>query len=211
MSGTMKYYLYISDAKVDMLLKQIDEDKKKKIVTSLGFDLKVISAKRTVEVEAKENQIARLETVVSYIQKYGNIGSVDEPDQYIYDVLPMALNVVRDLDHEFSLMYLAGRTPKTVLGLAGSLKFMLGQNPETKAFTHSAAEHICRVLDREFDQPAMGPEFVGGELSAVLTAEQEMRGPKVNYEFVAKRLAYSPDSEGMGVLLATPIYIAMAD
>jgi hypothetical protein len=39
--ATMKFYLYISDAKIDMLLPQIAHEAKKKIATEFGFDLKI--------------------------------------------------------------------------------------------------------------------------------------------------------------------------
>jgi hypothetical protein len=45
----MKYYLYISDAKVDMLLPQVTHKAEKKTSTELGFDLKVLSAKYKVK------------------------------------------------------------------------------------------------------------------------------------------------------------------
>ena len=38
----MKYYIYISDAKVNMLLAQIPHNIKKKVATEFKIDLKVI-------------------------------------------------------------------------------------------------------------------------------------------------------------------------
>jgi hypothetical protein len=206
----MKYYVYISDAKVDMLLEQFDEQNTRKIATSLGFDWKILSAKRTVEFETKVNRSARLETVVSYIQKYGSIGSVDEPDQYIADTVPMVLDVFQDGDGGPSLMYLTGRTDKTVVGLGGSTKFMLGEDRNAKGFPHTASSQVYRILRRELNQGEIDDDDARGGLSSVIFAERAIRGPKEEYEFVAKRLGYSPDCRGMGALLATPLYIAMA-
>ncbi len=66
----MKYYLYISDAKVDMLLPQVPHHAKKKTSTELGFDLKVLSAKYKSEAETDSDRISRLEAVVDFIREY---------------------------------------------------------------------------------------------------------------------------------------------
>lgn len=62
----MKYYIYISDAKVDMLFPQVPHDIKKKVATEWKMDLKLLSAARKVETESEDNRIARLETVVDF-------------------------------------------------------------------------------------------------------------------------------------------------
>jgi hypothetical protein len=55
----MKYYVYISDAKVDMLLPQIPHDARKKIATEIGIDLKVFQAKRKTEIQEGDDRIAK--------------------------------------------------------------------------------------------------------------------------------------------------------
>jgi hypothetical protein len=85
----MKYYLYISDSKVDMLLPQISDSQKKKVATEFGFDLKVFSVKRKTEVENGGERIARLEAVTSFIREFGNVGTIEHPDEYIEDSADM--------------------------------------------------------------------------------------------------------------------------
>jgi hypothetical protein len=85
----MKYYIYISDAKVDMLFPQVPHDIKKKVATEWKMDLKLLSASRRTETESDDNRVARLETVIDFIREYGNLGSVDAPDEYIQDTLLM--------------------------------------------------------------------------------------------------------------------------
>jgi len=82
----MKYYLYISDAKVDMLLPQVPHKARKKTSAELGFDLKILNAKYKTEAETDSDRITRLEAVVDFIHEYGNIGTLDEPDDFIEDV-----------------------------------------------------------------------------------------------------------------------------
>ena len=85
----MKYYLYVSDAKVDMLIAQIPHDTRQRIANEFKIDLKIVSASRKTDRTAGDNRFARLETVVGYIREYGNVGSVDEPDEYIEGSLRM--------------------------------------------------------------------------------------------------------------------------
>jgi hypothetical protein len=205
----MKYYIYISDAKVDMLLEQLDETKTKKIVTELGFNWKLFSAKRTVEANTEKNRTARVETVVSFLQKYGNLSnSVDEPDQFVSDTMPMDLNVL-DGDGKSPLMYLNGETEKTIVGLGGSSKFMLGADLTAITMPRSNSGQILHVLRREFDKGQIEKDKEDDVLGTVFSARMLSNRPTEVYEFVAKRLVYSPTYRGMGVLLATPLYVAM--
>jgi len=119
----MKYYIYISDAKVDMLFPQVPHDIKKKVATEIGIDIKLLTAKRKVESETEENRISRLETVLSFIREYSNVGSVDEPDEYFGGSMPLRFLYPVEV---WSGIYLSGHTEKTMLGLSGSLKHMLG-------------------------------------------------------------------------------------
>ena len=50
----MKYYIYISDAKVDMLLPQVPHDVQKKVSTDFGFDMKILKATRKTEAESDD-------------------------------------------------------------------------------------------------------------------------------------------------------------
>src|SRR5687768_4399156 len=85
----MKYYVYISDAKVDMLLAQIPHDAKQRLATEFRFDLKLLSAARKTETESEDNRFTRLDAVVTFIREFGNLGTVDAPDEYFEGSLEM--------------------------------------------------------------------------------------------------------------------------
>ncbi len=91
----MKYYIYISDTKVDMLFPQVPHDIKKTVATKFGLDIKLFSASRKTETESEENRITRLEAVLEFIREYGNLGSTDDPDDYFEDVLPMRFQLLK--------------------------------------------------------------------------------------------------------------------
>ena len=72
----MKYYLYISDAKIDMLFPQVPHQIKKKTASEFKLDLKLFSASRKSETETEVSNIARLEAVVEFIRGFGNLGTL---------------------------------------------------------------------------------------------------------------------------------------
>ncbi len=116
----MKYYIYISDTKLDMLYPQVPHEIKKKVATEFGIDFKLLKATRKAEVESEENRITKLEAVLAFIREYGNLGSVEEPNDYFEDTLPMRFQIIDEM------MYLSGRTEQTILGLGGSAQHLLG-------------------------------------------------------------------------------------
>jgi len=207
----MKYYIYISDAKIEMLLPQVPHTVKKKIATEFGIDLKLLSAKRKSEVETEESRISKLETVVTYIREYGNLGSVDEPDSYIEDTLPMKSGTLGgNLKDGAPLVYFGGETNKTVMGLFGSAKHMVGASGVPPAPAGSTTNFILAYLQGTI-QTEQTEVFEA--IHQLLTS---MKSPPEQLEFLAKRLLYEPHFSRRGgkkgpVILATPLYVAKAD
>ncbi len=226
----MKYYIYISDAKVDMLFPQVPHDIKKKVALEFKMDLKLLSASRKTETESEDNRIARLETVVDFIREYGKVGSVDEPDEYIEDSLPMRWGNYSGSSEQSPVVYFGAETDKTIVGLGGSMKHLIGSSGDSSAHSHSATPFLLDFLFKELNidhpnpdlEPAREHDRRGGRrdftpIEGVALASPQMHGPSQNVEFLAKRLAYGrienlgPILEGRSSLLATPLYIAMAD
>jgi hypothetical protein len=227
----VKYYIYISDAKVDMLFPQVPHDIKKKVATEWKMDLKVLSASRKVETEGEDNRIARLETVVDFIQEYGKVGSVDDPDDYIADTLAMRWGMLTTTP-ENSLAFFAADTDQTTVGLGGSAQHLLGRNGGDEIRYNSLTPALLDCLFKELGWGADNFKGLGGTsertaeifLRAVHASAARMLGPKQSLEFLAKRLLYgtvegveidpletSDDTADRSVLLATPLYIALAD
>lgn len=224
----MKYYVYISDAKIDMLLPQIPHEVKQRLATEFKFDLKLLSVARRSETESEDNRITRLEAVVAFIREYGNIGPVDQPDHYVEGTMEMRWGPYGDKVGEQSpLVYFGGVTDQTIVGLGGSMKHVIGGGGTTHAHSYSATPFLLARIERELsleervklssdDAPADesgGQVDAGGwSLPAVEMASTEMEGPKQLFEFVAKRLLYGRGySKKKKVLLATPLYVAMVE
>ena len=56
----MRFYQYISDSKVDMLLPQIPLKAKQKITAEIGFDIKILTAKLKTERDSLDDRVSRL-------------------------------------------------------------------------------------------------------------------------------------------------------
>lgn len=215
---SFRYYLYVSDSKIDMLLPQIDSAFGTKRGSEIGVNLSVLSAKRTAE-RTRDGRIARLERVLWYLHDYGDIGSVDEPGQFFWGLLPMQWDL---FPGHASLVFAGGWTEHTVVGLGGSGRHLLGAVPNVEAqdtawsqlppmldrlasdledeLVVETAEQSANFLDRA-DQAALG---------TVHRAVGRLHGPAQNVEFVAKRLLHGTH-DGISVLLGSPIYVALVD
>jgi hypothetical protein len=229
--GVLKYYIYISDAKVNMLLPQVPHDTKKRIATKFNLDLKLLGAP---EAETLADRIARLEAVVSFVREFGKVGTVDHPDEYVGDSLAMRWGPYREAG---TLMYFGGATDSTIVGLGGSDWHVLGNNRGTSnADSGSITPYVLKRLYKELDldpaeaalvQQAQAEEVQaqalanaiqyerssGIERKAVVLATLRMKGPLQKLEFLSKRLMYVRASQAgdPAVLLATPLYVAMLD
>lgn len=237
----MKFYLYISDAKIDMLLPQIPHEAKKKVAIEFGIDLKVLTAKRTSEQESEQDRYSRLETVVSYIREFGNVGTVDDPDEYIDDTMPMRWGPMAGgpygVSEDASMVYFAGATGKTVVGIGGSVHHVIGSVGTSRSQPLSTTPYLLMYLQEQISERVSSGQERGGPgdapereanprwqpdpqdgLWAVYLTSTQMQGPQQQLEFLAKRLICGPNpyperglKPDMQVLLASPLYVALAE
>lgn len=217
----MKYYIYISDAKVDMLLPQIRHPKKKKVASEFGLDLKVLIAKRKIESEIEENRISKLESVLSFIRREENLGTIDSPAEYFEGTLSMQMVMLG-----IGMVYWGGASGHAVLGLGGSKHHLVGASsycgelpPNSLA---STIMHHLRIglsqmdgeLERRTDKARELDRL--NETSDLGTLERfnsTLIGPHEDFSFLAKRLWCSPRNKSFPklLILGTPLYVAKAD
>jgi hypothetical protein len=210
---SVRYYLYISDAKVDMLLPQIDPAWGRKRVTELSLGLTVAGAKRSTEAPGAD-RVARLERVLRHLEDHADLGHVDEPGQYVHGVLPMQWGAIDD----GGTVYFGGRSEHTVVGLGGSAGHLLGTvaaaPPEQSLLSASLPPVLLGRLAALAPQDAADPET----LATVLRANATLRGPAQTVEFVAKRMLHGPcpypelyPPGTTAVLLASPLFVALVE
>ncbi|MCO5971887.1 DUF7019 family protein [Actinoallomurus soli] len=209
-----RYYLYVSDAKVSMLLSQIDPGWSRKRVTEMNIGLKMAGARRTVETTGTD-RFARLERVLNHLGDFGDLGDVDEPGQFVHGVLPMQWGAIGDND----TVYFGGHSERTVVGLGGSAGHVVsGATSGGPPQPQLSASLVPALLDRLAALAAGDEPSDVDALGAVVRANSALRGPVQTVEFVAKRMLYGPcpypelyPHSDMAVLLGSPLYVALAE
>jgi hypothetical protein len=151
--------------------------------------------------------------VVSFLREYGNVGSVDKPDDYIDDTQLMSFG--RNSGNVIA--YFTGRTERTTFALAGSSRHLIGASPDQAKWpTYSTLSAIWLWMlgERKEDDQYRGQAVIG--ICDLLRFESENM-PNQRLEFFAKRLLFEPSHDNVyegkatRVLLATPLYVAMTD
>lgn len=200
---SFRYFVYISDTKVEMLLQQIDPGALRKRTAEIGADLKVLSLKRGAETLAGAERTGRLERVVRYLDDFGDLGSVKEPGQFFWGLMPLRWGPTVGRDG-FPMVYFGGRDEQTVLGLGGSRAHMFGTPATEQKLLPLSRSMLPSLLDGIAPAGTDGP-------AAVYEATTALRGPEQNMEFIAKRLLHEEGPDGTTVLLGSPLYVALVD
>ncbi len=220
----LRYYVYISDAKVDMLLPQVDAGFTRRRATEVGISLKFVSARRSVE-SAASDRVARLERVVRHLDDFGDVGTVDAPGQYVRGRLPMRWGPL-PLGPS-PLVYFGGRTERPIVGLGGASGHVLGAPVPTQGaapaeqelpFAPSTAPGLLAGLTAAVTADGADGAPQPDALASVQLANRTLRGAEQEVEFLAKRLLHGPipypeldGHDGVTVLLGSPLFVALAD
>ncbi len=216
----MRYFVYISDAKIDVLLPQVPGATQQKVATQLGFDIKLLSGSVTTEHATLDSRVARLRTVETYLLDHAPIGTPDEPLAWVQGEMS-----ARFIDLGLGGIIFIGGSEAWRLALGGSAHHLVGGVKPEKidipmSFAPQLAERI-RYLAEKKARAILGlPE---GSVS-VTTKNQgfdawvELIGkarnlavsPAQNIRFLAKRLASTRD-RAMQITLASPLYVELVD
>lgn len=198
-------YLYISDAKVDKLLLNMPSVLKGRYAMEFKVDLKVFGI--TVKPAAQapddlERRKQRLDAALKYIHEGKLVGTIDNPAPYIEDTLPMNYTPYTRGESSLSstFVYFGGSTQKTIVGLGGSVKHLLGHSTVS-----SPAQSVPAFLMHHLTgtNPPL-EELLASVVEATGQMESLIKHPM---RFMAKQVA-SSTHEGRRVLLASPLYVA---
>jgi hypothetical protein len=207
---SFKYYIYVSDAKVEMMISQIDPSFQRKRTAEWTLNFKIFGAKKGTEATPGDNRFARLETVVRYLEDYGDLGTVDQPGQFFRGSLLMKWGPLEVP----TIFYFGGYTDHTILGLVGSAAHLIGADTSRPSerpvgSLGYALPPLAEALQGDRDAGQVAPPEVGspvvsaeqGALNAVYYATTVFPGPTQNLEFIAKRLvhgrSYLPEQPGV--------------
>jgi len=215
----MKYYLYISDSKVDMLLPQVPGALKQTIAAKLGFDIKILSGEIGTERKTHENRVARLTTVERHIISTQETGSIKSDCPWFSATAPARIAC---MEENTGVVFFIIEKDDLALAMGGSAGHLIGsveaQNFKSGfSFTPRLLREFERVADRRPEFLVMPPDFrttvVWNKkewMKVVLDAVRRIDSPPQRISFLAKRLL-SGTHDDKTIVLATPLYVALED
>jgi|HubBroStandDraft_5_1064220.scaffolds.fasta_scaffold06411_7 hypothetical protein len=225
-SSELKYFLYISKAKLDMLHQQVaqSDGAKRTVEWKLDAKLASVTAKReTQKPIGDKEQYDKLKAVLARIEESGEVGTVDEPKSYFKGTLPMKWGMYRDFgrpEGEPPLVYFGGKTRKTIFGLGGSTRHVLGFEGATATSSRSSTPYLVAHLLEGIGISSEGWDAFNAEyrdaFEAVLWATHNLHGPDQTLEFFAKTLLKGHAQEPIitkgkrkQCVLGTPLYVSL--
>jgi hypothetical protein len=125
----VKYYIYVSDAKLDMLFEQIDQKSRRRISAELKIDFKIASVTLTEAEFTPPTRTAKLQIVENFIRSASNLGTVESPGTtYFCGNMLMSWEWVnRDKSGVWFQGNTRDGTELQCVGLGGSRRHVLGE------------------------------------------------------------------------------------
>jgi hypothetical protein len=140
----VRYYEYVSAAKVAMLYPQIDASPRASTSSEIGVDLKVAKASRRVEHRESSNLYSKVAAVENWIYANEPIGTVDDPNVWIYGRIPLRTAVFSPgddtdatTDTGKSAVLYGAQDGNASLIMIGSAKHLVIRHPEAEAPQHA--------------------------------------------------------------------------
>ena len=212
----MRYYVYISDAKLEMIYEQVPVSARETIASELNINFGIVQAKfRSETVEnARHQKILMVENYLS-----DRISSIEDAKPYSYGVAEAAWGPFGDYQN---IVYFGGFNRLTHFGLMGSMSNCIGvKNADPTGY--SLTGYIVYTLAKRRLLPPRTPtgfcarvpaqELNSKALEGVVMANQCSINPVQKIEFLSRTVISRESSEEnpYGVYIGSPIYVALYD
>jgi hypothetical protein len=211
----MRYYVYVSDTKLDMLYPQIPAKLAARLAWELKLDLKLLG----LTLRNNDNDATRygkLHLVEEYIDQNYEVGWMSEPTSWFRGELPLRSGVFGPQQDDGLLLY-GGIGDGLLIGLLGSARHRTGHSadPDQILVGFSALSALTDVLETERGgTPSSDPPPVGDMAHEAMELTRGLRGPAEPCEFLARRLLRTEtvyEGAPLTVVLGTPLYVALMD
>ena len=218
----MRYYQYISDSKVDMLLPQIPLKAKQKITAEIGLDIKILSGKLKAERDSLDDRVSRLLVVERYLRETQRIGSLMEPAPWVSGAEEIS---VRLFDYPGSVAFV-GDDGGTYFLLTGSAHHLIGSKPDDTSRLPSFSilamllQYVMEDWSDFIVEDIEGKEETKPLIETSSPSEREflkaliktcpLENVRARAEFLVRRLLVG-EIEGKKVFIGTPLYVAQTD
>jgi hypothetical protein len=219
----MRYYQYISEAKVEMLLPQIPLSLKQRISAEIGVDIGILSGRLSAQMDTMDNLVARAQAVENYIIKHEGAGtSINSDKGWFYGEYSA---VILHFDTNSNVVFWMLKRPDAIVMLGGSSKHLIG-NVSTNSISPSlsfAPDLIEKIYDYrklllrlpESELESSLSVGVSGKPWTNLISEvhfmlEGKRSMEQRIGFLARRLLFDEIGE-KPVVLATPLLVYLAE
>jgi len=210
-SPPLRYYVYISQSKLDVLIPQLPESRLRALTADIRINVGVVAAGvATAGTAASPELSAKAGVLTDYLEKQqGWVGSLTAPGRYVRDVASLQHGVLQD--YAADLAVFAGVVNGLKLALIGSPASLIGAVANAEA-NHSVNYYLLRFLSHtaeslpsEEDLSHDDRQRFGQAIDRALRVGLSLPA-KLNLEFLARPLFRSD-----GMLVATPIWVALAE
>jgi len=211
----IKYYVYLSAAKINMMFQQLFSDITADISTTFSLKLGFVSAETTsTEDNSSENLYQKLNIICRHIEDVGGITS--ETSSYIQSSLPMLWGLSKGRERA---TYWIGRYEVddivTDVLLIGSAGHILGGGMQPQRSCESALPFFLREINSEIEHAkgrSKTDKIMHYSISSIIERIHELT-PDIycDYEFLAKILLRGEEYENgktRKYIVASPIYVA---
>ncbi len=232
LNSKMKYYLYISDTKIDMLYPQIPKHFLQKIASELNINLKLLTAEFNAKItgnQANETRYDKVKLVSKYIEENLDVGTAIAASTYIKGKCLMnweMLKARQDLGQEDEAVMFGGWAGNNCILLGGSAKHVIGHVSKNTQESYSFLPSLFQVLRANGELGEKNTSLTIFEppeirlhraMQVAISVIDNMQTPYQQLEFLAKTLVQGPvkfrrgEASSVNVVIATPIYVAIDD
>jgi hypothetical protein len=143
----LKYYVYISQSKVDMLHSQIPSSIRSKLEAEVKLNLQLAEISFSKK-QFSDNLYTKLNLVIDYLTKQNLIGNINEPLEYFRGILYMGWAQIYP-----SVIFFGGTSNETTVGLGGSMNNLLGYTWDISSVAQgiSHTPWLISVLNKEVE------------------------------------------------------------
>jgi hypothetical protein len=157
----LRYFLYVSDSKLDMLFGQIEPSLLRRISVEAKVDLKLAAVTLRNAQDREPVRMAKLRIVERYLEQNNQIGTIERPgDDYFHGQMEMRWGWLADNPGDrLPIVFFRGLRGSHLVLLAGSRRHVLGeaQDSQSEAPAWSALPNIMATVgERISELPELG-------------------------------------------------------
>ncbi len=214
----MKFYIYISKTKIDMLFPQTNSHNAAKVSRELNINAKLVNFKQKKEYDP-EGLFAKTHAVSQYIRSHEKVGTISKPASYICDELDMYIVPLEAGSLSSGIVTVLGSRGDTIVILGASKQNFIGHSYDTcdplsihfiMIFSDylGKSEWTDSMTKRATKNTVYGMTFFSHCVDFLCCHKRE-HACSQNLEFLAKTLTTGIDDHSRKqIVIATPVYIA---